>query len=555
MHEGKVAFQLCPKGYCCPAPGCPSYDVCAPHRRDRLCGACTDGYTKSLFSAACVTDTICGHVWLWTTMIMSGIVCALLLVFHDDLYTFLSSSATWTPQRHSASDGFVDIRSTVVGGKSGDLVTQPETTNGDNGAGCKTYEYTTVARNHEPQPGCSTAPAESPGHEASAKAAAPVDDLSGSVLFVVLVYFYQDASLLHVASTDDVSDGVSQVARLPRALRLLADFRRAVADFFATVCLLPGLSTVQTLVARAALPAGVLFVVVLLLLVCCGCRRRARRCLRRRLGVAAVLTFLFTYQRLAHVALTLLNCVSVGADSVLFVDGSVTCLRPWQYAVIGYVLGCVVPFCGVLLLAPSLLADDTVSAPQFICACAFPLPFVVYWTYIHLQRRMSPRHEQPPASDKPRAIAAVLHAPFRPGCGAWAGVVVVRRLALVALSAFLNNPLIRMFSMLVTIILSLLTLAHARPYRNRRANVVDGATVSALFVVSLINLVRAGFDTAEYQPRGPNRVLMTALDGLEDAFVFWLPSVAVACFTAALSLKLLMLGLLRMRSMRAASSN
>ena len=490
-------------------------------------------------------------------MVTSGVLCALLLVFHDDLYTFLSSSATWTPQRHSASDGFVDIRSTVVGSKSGDLATQPETTNGDNGAGCKTYEFTAVAHNHEPQPGCSTAPAEAPGYEASAKAAAPDDSLSGTVLFVVLVYFYQDASLLHVESTGDVSDGVSRVARLPRALRLLADFRRAVADFFATVCLQPGLSTVQTLVARAALPVGVLFGVVLLLLVCCGCRRRTRRCLRRRLGVAVVLTFLFTYQRLAHVALTLLNCVSVGADSVLFVDGSVTCLRPWQYAVVGYVLGCVVPFCGVLLLGPGLLADDTVSAPQFICACAFPLPFVVYWTYIHLQRRMSPRHEQPqsPTSDKPRAIAAVLHSPFRPGCGAWAGVVVVRRLVLVALSAFLNNPLIRMFSMLVTIILSLLALAHARPYRSRRANVADGAAVSALFVVSLVNMVRAGFDTAEYEPRGPNRVLMTALDGLEDAFVFWLPSVAVACFTAALALKVLMLGLLRMRSLRAASSS
>lgn len=547
VHEKKFAFQICPKGYCCPASGgCPSKDVCALHRRGRLCGTCADGYTKALFSATCVPDNTCSHTWLWSAIFVSGVACALLLVFHDDLFTFLSCSATWTHHRHTS-----DIRPTVLGRKRRDGdATKSDAANGDNGADCNTYEFTPLNRDHEPQPGCSTAPPESPGHDGHVETYHD-DGVSSTALFIVLIYFYQDAEMLHVASTEDAGDNVGEAQRLPRALRLLAQFRRALAEFIDGVCFVPRLSTVHTLVARAALPAGVLFLVLLLLLLFSRCwRRGGGGCLGGRLSVAAALVFLFTYQRLALVALTLLNCVAVSADSVLFVDGSVVCLRPWQYAVLGYVLGGVAPFCGVFLLAPDLLQDGAISVLQFIAACVFPFPFILYWMCIRLQRRT-----QPLPKYKYRPLASVLHGPFRARCGAWPGVVVVRRLALVTLAAFVNNPLIRLLGMIVTIILSLLTLAHTRPYRSHRANVVDGATVSALFVVSLVNVVRAGFDMAEYRPRGPNRVLMTALGGIEDALVFWLPLLAVAAVSTALALKVLLLGVLKMRPLCATSRN
>ena len=547
VHNGRVAFQLCPKGYCCPSSDCPSYDICASHRVGRLCGACVNGHTKAFFSAVCVPDGTCGHVWIWSAIFGSGVVCALLLVFHDDLFDFISCSATWG-HHHRTSDGVMGVRRTCVGR---DCARKSEPTNGDGISGCNTYEFPASNCSIDPEINHSTAQPE-PRTGGSGEATAG-EGVSGTALLIMFIYFYQDAGLIHVASNDNsvVEDGIKP-RRLSHALRVLAQFRRAVAEHFDNVCLVPHMSTVHTLVARAALPVGVLFLVFLLLLGCCW-RRGCGSCLRSRLSIAAALTFLFTYQRVAYVALTLLNCVAVGAENVLFVDGSVVCLQPWQYIVVVYVMGCVVPFCCVFFLAPSILGEGTVSVAQFLSACILPLPFVLYWLNVRFVRRTPEQSTHESTNDACRAVASALQDPFRTRCGAWTGVVVVRRLSLVALAAFVNNPLIRMFGVLVMLILSLLALAHVRPYRSRRANFIDGVTVSALFVVTVVNMVRAGFDTAEYRPRGPNRVLMAALDGLEDALVFWLPLVSVATVVAALVLTAILLAVCKTRPLCATS--
>jgi len=54
----------------------------------------------------------------------------------------------------------------------------------------------------------------------------------------------------------------------------------------------------------------------------------------------------------------------------------------------------------------------------------------------------------------------------------------------------------------------LLHHVHALPYRDRRGNVAGSASAAALVVVATINLLRAGFEAAEYVPRGPNAYLM-----------------------------------------------
>ena len=521
--------------------------MCASHRVGRLCGACVNGHTKAFFSAACVSDGTCGRAWLWSAIFGSGIVCALLLVFHDDLFKFVSCNATWA-HRLRTTDGFVGVRQSGV---HRDRATKSETTNGDGISGCNTYEFAASNCGIEPDVDLSTAQPES-RTDVSVEVA-PDEGVSGTALLIMFIYFYQDAGLIHVASNDNaVVDEVITPRPLPHTLHVLAQFRQAVAESFDNVCLVPHMSTDHTLVARAALPAGVLFLVLLLLLGFCW-RRGRIHCLHSRLSVAAALTFLFTYQRVAYVALTLLNCVAVGADSVLFVDGSVVCLQPWQYVVVVYVLGCVVPFCGVFFLAPSLLGEGTISVAQFLSACILPLPFVLYWLNIRFVRRTPQPSTHESTSGACRAVASALRDPFCNRRGAWPAVVVVRRLSLVALAALVNNPLIRMFGILVMLILSLLALAHVRPYRSRRANFIDGVTVSALFVVTVVNMVRAGFDTAEYRPRGPNRVLMAALDGLEDALVFWFPLIAVAVVLAALVLTAILLAVCKTRPLCATS--
>ena len=99
--------------------------------------------------------------------------------------------------------------------------------------------------------------------------------------------------------------------------------------------------------------------------------------------------FLYTYQDIAHVAFMLLNCNVVGGVSVLYIDGTIGCLRSWQYVVMGAVVIYIVPFFIVLLVAPKLLKERKISVAYFIFSCLLPLfiaPHMVWKYYIQAEQ-------------------------------------------------------------------------------------------------------------------------------------------------------------------------
>ena len=49
---------------------------------------------------------------------------------------------------------------------------------------------------------------------------------------------------------------------------------------------------------------------------------------------------------------------------------------------------------------------------------------------------------------------------------------------------------------------------YVRPYKTTNGNLAGALSAGALMVVGAINLLRAGFEAAEYIPQGPNKMLM-----------------------------------------------
>lgn len=156
-----------------------------------------------------------------------------------------------------------------------------------------------------------------------------------------------------------------------------------------------------------------------------------------KMATGFILSLLFTYQKLATTSFSLLNCVPVGDDLVLYIEGTVVCYRSWQYLVIAYVCICIGPFCLVLLIGPGLLKDGLIPLKQFFCACLLPLPFLVYWLSVRFrlkgQRPVRARSRGEQLSAEAQAVINVLQGPFKctesrllgPLCGA--GVVIGRR--------------------------------------------------------------------------------------------------------------------------------
>ena len=136
-----------------------------------------------------------------------------------------------------------------------------------------------------------------------------------------------------------------------------------------------------------------------------------------KLASGFITTLLFMYQKMGTTTFVVLNCVPVDNESVLFVDGTVTCYAHWQYAVLAYAAVCVTPFCIVLLVAPSMLRRRQLSVVAFFAACLFPLPFIVVWLIRRLWRYAHPPSPPTAAPREPLdpgtlAVLGILQGPF-----------------------------------------------------------------------------------------------------------------------------------------------
>ncbi len=556
-YRAGIKFQQCPKGYCCSNTYCPSYNCCAKNRDGKLCSSCGANYSEALFSSLCVPSETCGPLWLWPFAMGMGLLYLLFLLYQKDARDFIFARPTNNicprirflnelPRRKSLPENI------LLNGKTDDEV-------GDGQAeGLMTHTDAIispidgeVAMKDPKKTNDTTTPLTSPGSDA-----APPD--MGATCLIILMYYFQDALLFTVTGISGEREGKKR-SQLKALLLGFFKFRLEVAHFVDNVCLLQDMRSWEKLLTKTLLVPYVISLFIFLYIVykCVVVFRgklhnpgehKKEDTFLVRLSTGFMLCLLFTYQRLATSSFTLLNCVPVGDESVLFIDGSVQCYQYWQLGVIAYAVCCIVPFCFVLTLGPGLLKDGYISLPSFFIACILPFPFVIYWVTLRLVKRGKPVPEHPESfAAEAQAVYKVLQGPFKdnrnkylgPEC--WAGVLIGRRLVLVLLFTFVNNSLIRVLSMLFVSFLVLLHHVHVQPYKDPRGNFAGSASVSAMMIVGGINLVRAGFEAAEYMPQGPNKTLMKVMLETENVLMLWFPLVIMCCVLLALTIKLLLL--------------
>ena len=543
-HAAELRFQRCPRGYCCMSPACRRHDECAPHRAGRLCGRCVAGYSEALFSPRCVPHAECDDTWLWPLVIGSGLLYVLFLLYEKDFRDMLFVQTTLLRN--------VLRRVKPVAGPPSPADTAPS----------RTPQQQTAA---EPE-GIDTQPPPDDGPP-TATPDFPTD--AGAGFMIILFYYFQDAQLLHLDTVFGAQLG-KEKALIMAFLSGLLKLRINLFQFLDKECFVARLSPSLKLIVQVMLIPYVLlhFAILYFLYRCCVHRRRpanasdgrVRNVFLCRLASGFTLSLLFTYQKLATTTFALLNCVPIGDVSVLFIDGTITCYAVWQYAVFCYVACSLVPFCFVLLLGPGLITDRLISLRSFFVACFVPLPFLVHWVALRLQRRAWPPPDatepQRPLAAESQSVVHILQGPFRdavavttaaggrrswPTCGA--GVHIGRRLVLIALSTFVNNTLFRTICMLLFCFVILLHHMHVLPYKEARVNAAASVSASALLVVGGINLLRAGFEAAEYVPLGPNRIVVQVLDEVEAVLMFWLPVSVVGVAVAGLAVNLALMAM------------
>ena len=209
-------------------------------------------------------------------------------------------------------------------------------------------------------------------------------------------------------------------------------------------------------------------------------------------------TMLLGYTTLASSSFNLLRCVPIGSEQRLFYDGNIVCFQWWQYILVAFICTFVVPFVFVLLWGSFKIYNRTLSVGKFLLVCSFPLPSLLYLSYISLfcTARNAASEDSSPSQESRRSVERVLYDCFKnPENGSklslsWESVMIGRRLILICFSSLVSDPMPRLLIMSFFCVLFLQHHSMTWPFRDGIANVVE--TISLVFIV-LLGMMNAYF--------------------------------------------------------------
>ena len=150
------------------------------------------------------------------------------------------------------------------------------------------------------------------------------------------------------------------------------------------------------------------------------------------------------------------------------------------------------------------------TATEFLAACVLPLPFLVYWLRKKAQKQ--PGNQSLEAKVVNKDVMEVLHGPFRPpksddkGTLYWESVLIGRRFILLACHSFITSPMLRMIAMATACTLIALHHVSKNPFRDPMANGAETLSLTALIVISIINLTKATLISFGISITGPYKL-------------------------------------------------
>ena len=308
----------------------------------------------------------------------------------------------------------------------------------------------------------------------------------------IVFYLYQAADLLLVSN----SSRRILKAKFIEPIVGLFNFHQKFSSS-GLVCPFPGLTVVTKRLFSASQVFGTCVMIGLIYVVHWGVQKlRFRGQGAPSVGpyLGGILqTMLLGYATLASASFDLLRCVPIGSDKRLFYDGNVECFQWWQYILIVLICVLFVPFVLILLWGPVKLFRASISVGQFLSACCFPFPCLLYWIFASNTARNLDT-DLPTGEESKIIIEKVIYGPFkRPDDGAslslsWESVLIGRRLILIVLRAFVSDPMSRLLVMTFFCALFLAHHAFTQPFRDRIANMLETISLLSLVLLATVNV-------------------------------------------------------------------
>ena len=477
----RLEFHRCPVGYCCNQAQCDGIGQCATHREGRLCGHCMKGFSESLLSAECLPDENCKDIWLLPLFILWGFLVTQILIFMGKfeklgnrlLEIFRHFISKWkTANSSKDQSNEPDERQ-----KTKPFITKITIVESD----CipKVPILWGLLATQRPQ------------------RAEP----SGSHKYLqIILYYLQDAALMQVDLA--IGSSGSTIQKIRKLLLNVSQLAVDMLDLGLKLCPIQGWTPVVKLVTKN-LTGPLVFCFVFAIYVAanisskyCSNRKQSIRLFwYPKLTSATIFALLLFYQQIANTTFSLLYCIKSDDQSILFIDGTVTCYKPWQILIHIFAFNWVIAIIPVLMFLPGLLELRLISVTDFFLACLLPGPMLCYWVYKFYTKKFCfhPSYVTP-WQDEALGILQKTFVPttYRnmfPFC--WLGFMKIRRLALVLIFTFVSNLVGRVALMCIVIMLFLIIHLETKPYQDKMANNAYTASLLATLCIGLINIMKA----------------------------------------------------------------
>ena len=334
----------------------------------------------------------------------------------------------------------------------------------------------------------------------------------------IIFYFYQVVELVMIKSPENTFHLV------PIMPPIIAIFNFQVKSLNGSIgCPFPGLTVVTKELFKCMKFVGTLLSIGLIYAI----HRAASRSLHTappsiKLYLAVALeTLLLGYERLADTSLKLMHCVPIDKDWRLFVDGTIQCWQWWQFLLTSFIMSFIIPLVLVLFWGSLRLRKDKVTAKEFLIACAFPLPCLLFWMFRVYRKKDDQQMLNAEKVHNAEEIKQVLHGPFRAGSSKdhgtlyWESVLTGRRLILLVIHTFATDPTIRFVCLSCACVIILVHHLTVRPFCERKANICEGFSLLSLVVICMFSLTEAALISHGIDPTGQSKDLFYAVQWIE----------------------------------------
>ena len=342
----------------------------------------------------------------------------------------------------------------------------------------------------------------------------------------IIFYFYQVAELVMIRSPEKTFHLV------PIIPPIMAIFNFQVKSLNGSIgCPFPGLTAVTKELFKCMKFLGTLISIGLIYVLHRATSKTlytAPPSMKLYLSVALE-TLLLGYERLADTSLKLMHCVPIDKDWRLFVDGTIQCWQWWQFLLIAFIMSFIIPLVLVLFWGSLRLNKDKVTAKEFLIACAFPLPCLLFWMFREYRKKDDQQMLNVGCVDDAKEIKQVLHGPFRAGSSEdhgtlyWESVLTGRRLILLVIHTFATDPTIRFVCLSCACVIILVHHLTMRPFRERKANICEGFSLLSLVVICMFSLTEATLISHGIDPTGQSKDLFHAVQWIEIALLSLAP--------------------------------